>query len=148
MANLRPFQVCIDMGDVITTQKVKLPNESGDLVMDQNQAKNYMYDYFLQINLAAVNQSSQGTNQRDDHLDNQMSPSLLQSIVANDNISGSMLGKKLSLLDQEGNYDDRDRIRKQALAMIQNAKPYATVFFRFSHRDAKNVTMTVTQQKQ
>ena len=50
------------MGDVITTQKVKLPNESGDLVMDQNQAKNYMYDYFLQINLAAVNQSSQGTN--------------------------------------------------------------------------------------
>ena len=77
-----------------------------------------------------------------------MSPSLLQSIVANDNIGGSMLGKKLSLLDQEGNYDDRDRIRKQALAMIQNAKPYATVFFRFSHRDAKNVTMTVTQQKQ
>ena len=56
ITNLRPFQVCIDMGDVITTQKVKLPNESGDLVIDQNQAKNYMYDYFLQINLAAVNQ--------------------------------------------------------------------------------------------
>ena len=78
-----------------------------------------------------------------------MSPSLLLSVVAGDGrLGGSMLGKKLSLLDQEADFDDRERIRKQALEIIQSAKPYASVFFRFSHRDAKNVTLTVTQRKQ
>ena len=45
--NLRPYQVCIDMGDVITVRKMKLTNESGEYVQDPDQKKSYMYDYFL-----------------------------------------------------------------------------------------------------
>lgn len=30
--NLKPFQVCIDMGDVITVKKMKLTNESGEYI--------------------------------------------------------------------------------------------------------------------
>ena len=73
-----------------------------------------MYDYFLQINLAAVNQQGRDKEQREQLLDNQMSPSLLQSVVAGENFlpGGSFTGKQLSLLDPERSPDDREHLRK------------------------------------
>ena len=47
------------MGDVITVKKMKLVNESGEFVQDMNAKKNYMYDDFLQINLAAINRDQE-----------------------------------------------------------------------------------------
>ena len=39
----------------ILFKKMKLTNESGEYVADIEEKKSYMYDYFLQINLGAVN---------------------------------------------------------------------------------------------
>ena len=52
---LRQFEVCIDMGDVISVTKKTLINESGAYVQDSDGRKAYMYDFFLQIDLASVN---------------------------------------------------------------------------------------------
>ena len=54
-ASLRKYQVAIDMGDVISCNRRQLLNDSGRYISDPSQAKNYMYDYFLQINLTQVN---------------------------------------------------------------------------------------------
>ena len=35
------------MGDVITVRKMKLTNESGEFVLDPEERKHYMYDYYL-----------------------------------------------------------------------------------------------------
>ena len=50
------------MGDLITVKKMKFVNESGEYVADPDQQKNYMYDYFLQINLAAINRKEEDLN--------------------------------------------------------------------------------------
>ena len=42
------------MGDVISASKKTLINESGSYVTDPDGLKSYMYDFFLQIDLAAV----------------------------------------------------------------------------------------------
>ena len=52
---LKKFEVCIDMGDVISVSKKTLVNESGSYVSDPDGLKSYMYDFFLQIDLASVN---------------------------------------------------------------------------------------------
>ena len=43
------------MGDVISVQKKTLINESGSYVSDPDGLKSYMYDFFLQVDLASVN---------------------------------------------------------------------------------------------
>ena len=52
---LKKFEVCIDMGDVISVSKKTLVNERGSYVSDPDGLKSYMYDFFLQIDLASVN---------------------------------------------------------------------------------------------
>ena len=54
-ASLRKYQVAIDMGDVISCNRRQLLNDSGRYISDPSLAKNYMYDYFLQIDLTQVN---------------------------------------------------------------------------------------------
>ena len=44
---LKQYEVCIDMGDVISVQKKTLINESGVYVQDEDGRKSYMYDFFL-----------------------------------------------------------------------------------------------------
>lgn len=46
------------MGDVISVQKKTLINESGSYVADPDGLKAYMYDFFLQLDLASVNRKT------------------------------------------------------------------------------------------
>ena len=52
---MKKFEVCIDIGDVISCQLRQFYNETGQYVRELSDAKHYMYDFFLQINLACVN---------------------------------------------------------------------------------------------
>ena len=52
---MKKFEVCIDMGDVISVQKKVLINESGAYCQDPDGLKSYMFDFFLQVDLASVN---------------------------------------------------------------------------------------------
>ena len=52
---MRQFEVCIDMGDVIKVNKKTFVNESGAYVADPDGRSSYMFDFFLQIDLASVN---------------------------------------------------------------------------------------------
>ena len=56
--NLRQFEVCIDMGDVISVQKKKFINQSGSYVQNREGRKSYMFDFFLQVDLTAVNRKT------------------------------------------------------------------------------------------
>lgn len=62
---LRRFEVCIDMGDVISVQKKTLINESGAYVSDRDGRKSYMFDFFLQVDLASVNRKTNFNNSND-----------------------------------------------------------------------------------
>ena len=55
---LKRFEVCIDMGDVISVQKKTFINESGAYVSDPDGRKSYIFDFFLQIDLASVNRKT------------------------------------------------------------------------------------------
>lgn len=55
--DLRKFEVCIDMGDVIAINKKTFINESGAYVGDPDGRSSYMFDFFLQIDLASVNRN-------------------------------------------------------------------------------------------
>ena len=54
---LRQFEVCIDMGDVIAVHRKIFVNESGSYVSDLDGRRSYMYDFFLQVDLASVNRN-------------------------------------------------------------------------------------------
>ena len=56
--HLKPFKVVIDMGDLLATVTKKLINESGAYVTDPDLANSYMYDFYLQFDLADVNRES------------------------------------------------------------------------------------------
>ena len=49
------------MGDVISVKKKTLINESGKYQEDLEARKSYMYDFFLQIDLASVNRKKNFT---------------------------------------------------------------------------------------
>ena len=55
MKKMKKFEVCIDMGDVISVHKKVLINESGAYCQDPDGLKSYMFDFFLQVDLASVN---------------------------------------------------------------------------------------------
>ena len=63
---LKKFEVCIDMGDVISVSKKTLVNESGSYVSDPDGLKSYMYDFFLQIDLASVNRKKNFNSDADE----------------------------------------------------------------------------------
>jgi hypothetical protein len=44
---LKKFEVCIDIGDVISCQLRQFYNETGQYVRELSDAKHYMYDFFL-----------------------------------------------------------------------------------------------------
>ena len=50
------------MGDVVSVQKKTLINQSGAHVDDPDGRKAYMYDFFLQVDLTAVNNKSNFTD--------------------------------------------------------------------------------------
>ena len=56
--SLKRFEVCIDMGDVISVQKKTFINESGSYVCDPDGRNSYMFDFFLQVDLASVNRKT------------------------------------------------------------------------------------------
>ena len=55
LKKMKKFEVCIDMGDVISVHKKVLINQSGAYCQDPDGLKSYMFDFFLQVDLAAVN---------------------------------------------------------------------------------------------
>jgi len=69
---LRRFEVCIDMGDVISVQKKTLINESGAYVSDIDGRKSYMFDFFLQVDLASVNRKTNFNDESDDLLNEEV----------------------------------------------------------------------------
>lgn len=46
-AQLKKFEVCIDIGDVISCNLRQFYNETGQYVSNLSEAKHYMYDFFL-----------------------------------------------------------------------------------------------------
>lgn len=143
LGNLRQFEVCIDMGDVISVQKKTLINESGEYVADPDGRKSYMFDFFLQVDLASVNRKKTFNTNPDQEEeskeeldgDRKMQPSFINT----------HLGASMQL--QDSNKDDanvRQFLKSQALDEISKARPVATVFFRFSHRSEQNKFLRIT----
>ena len=52
---MKPFKVVIDMGDVLSVNIKKFVNETGQYISDPNLKNSYMFDYFIQFDLAEVN---------------------------------------------------------------------------------------------
>ena len=147
---LRKFEVCIDMGDVISVQKKTLINESGSYVADPDGLKAYMYDFFLQIDLASVNRKKNFNmdGEAEDESDNEddgskiggLQPSFINthlgaSFCPNDGPDAVVQPNVIAFL------------QSQALDELAKARPVATVFFRFSHRDDENNFLLVHKQK-
>ena len=102
--SLKPFKVVIDMGDVLTTNIKKFINETGQYVEDATLKNSYMFDYFIQFDLAEVNRQKVnnkkqgGCVQEDDRvsfLNNHLSASL-----AKEDLDKFDENKKSSMRDQ------------------------------------------------
>lgn len=146
LGQLRRFEVCIDMGDVISVKKKTLINESGKYQEDLEARKSYMYDFFLQIDLASVNRKKNFTEvpadddeeeklviEEHDEMDGgRMAPSFINT----------HLGATFQGNDPQGGAVQNEEnvkafLKSQALDELSKARPVATVFFRFSHKDSK-----------
>lgn len=150
---LKQYEVCIDMGDVISVQKKTLINESGVYVQDEDGRKSYMYDFFLQVDLASVNRKK-NFNEEEESKDEETSESL-QDQQNKEALSPSFinthLGASMALTGESPEQQEeqvKQFLQKQALDELSKARPVATVFFRFSHRDDKKQFLKVQQQKQ
>lgn len=49
------FTASIDFNDIVSIQKLRGLNQSGEHVSNLEIKKNYLYDYYIQINVAKVN---------------------------------------------------------------------------------------------
>ena len=141
-SSLRKFKVCIDMGDVISAQKKTLINESGSYVTDPDGLKSYMYDFFLQIDLAAVTRKNEDPFEEDK---NQGVQALDQPSFMNARIGDSFSDNDNSYIQQHANF--KEFMQNHALSSLSKARPVATVFFRFSHRNEHDDFLTVNEQK-
>lgn len=140
---LKKFEVCIDMGDVISVSKKTLVNESGSYVSDPDGLKSYMYDFFLQIDLAAVTRKINEDPFEEDK--NQGVQALDQPSFINSCIGESFSDNDNSYIQQHDNF--KDFMQNHALTSLSKARPVATVFFRFSHRNEHDDFLTVNEQK-
>ena len=139
------------MGDVISVTKKTLINESGAYVQDSDGRKAYMYDFFLQIDLASVNRKKnfneteeEEEKESDDENDAMqgMKPSFIMSHLA-----ASFSPAEADKPDSKNQANVKEFLQNQALDELSKARPVATVFFRFSHRDDDNKFLLVTKQK-
>ena len=99
-----------------------------------------MYDFFLQIDLASVNRckhfDEKGVAEDEDICREALSPSFI-----NTHLGATMAGNDSPT--KENMLSVKKFLRKQALEELAKARPVATVFFRFSHRDDKNKFLLV-----
>ena len=52
------FQCCIDYHDIVSVQKLRGINQSSDFIDEFAVKKNYLYDYYVQLNVSRINGSS------------------------------------------------------------------------------------------
>lgn len=100
-----------------------------------------MYDFFLQIDLASVNRKKNFTEVEDEEEklcieefdeieDGRMAPSFI-----NTHLGATFNDPQGGTVQNEENV--KAFLKSQALDELSKARPVATVFFRFSHRDSK-----------
>ena len=83
------------MGDVIAVQKKTFVNESGSYVSDPDGRRSYMYDFFLQIDLASVNRKktfNESDTEEDKAEDTQEYRNVIQPSFINTQLGASMEG--------------------------------------------------------
>lgn len=89
---MRKYEVCIDMGDVISVSKKTLVNESGSYVSDPDGLKSYMYDFFLQIDLASVNRKKNFNHSEEENKEDEDEARGLQPSFINTHLGASLAG--------------------------------------------------------
>lgn len=140
---MEKFEVSIDIGDIISCQLRQFYSEAGQYARQVSDAKHYMYDFFLQINLASANL---GAEQGWDMIEHSKEMSYLQQDILK---SSAILGENLSTLDDFEQIEiDQQKVKAQLeqaeRQRFKHAMPTSTVFFRFSHRDKNKQVLSIT----